>query len=233
MTQPMHPSYIMPFNPYLAAPPTGKSAAACEAILQAASEVFAEQGFAAAKVQSIATRAGLPKANVLYHFKSKDNLYSQVLARVTGPYLEACRAFEPQEQPLEALTRHIRALSRLFQEQPFGAKVLMTELAAGATRLSAEHVERWRTQARQSVARLGEWIDLGLLAPADPQHVLMQLWAMAQACINLGWQMPRVIGKPSLQASDHAAFEGTVQLLLRGLLVTQANPLASLLQRQA
>jgi TetR/AcrR family transcriptional regulator len=231
MTLPMHP--IIPFSPYLDATPPSKSAVASEAILQAASQVFAEQGFAAAKVQSIATRAGLPKANVLYYYKSKENLYSQVLARIAVPYLDACSAFEQQEQPLEALTRHIRALSRLFQEQPFGAKVLMTELAAGATRLSAEHVDRWRSQAKQSVALLREWIDLGLMAPADPQHVLMQVWAIAQACINLGWQMPRIIGKEALEASDHVAFDGTVQLLLRGLVLRQENPLAVLLQRPA
>ncbi|AZL74636.1 TetR family transcriptional regulator [Pseudomonas oryziphila] len=35
-------------------------------ILEAASEEFAQHGFAAARVEAIATRAGLPRANVFY-----------------------------------------------------------------------------------------------------------------------------------------------------------------------
>ena len=51
-----------------------------ELILRAASEEFAEKGFAASKTSDIADRAGLPKPNVYYYFKSKENLYREVHA---------------------------------------------------------------------------------------------------------------------------------------------------------
>lgn len=50
-----------------------------ELILRAASEEFADKGFAATKTSDIAAKAGLPKPNVYYYFKSKENLYREVL----------------------------------------------------------------------------------------------------------------------------------------------------------
>ncbi len=43
-----------------------------ELILRAASEEFADKGFAATKTSDIAAKAGLPKPNVYYYFKSKE-----------------------------------------------------------------------------------------------------------------------------------------------------------------
>lgn len=50
-----------------------------ELILRAASEEFADKGFAATKTSDIAAKAGLPKPNVYYYFKSKENLYREAL----------------------------------------------------------------------------------------------------------------------------------------------------------
>ncbi|QGJ69914.1 Transcriptional regulator [Planctomycetales bacterium 10988] len=44
-------------------------------IIDAASEVFAEQGFAAAKVEEIAKRAGVAKGTVYLYFESKEALF--------------------------------------------------------------------------------------------------------------------------------------------------------------
>ena len=48
-------------------------------ILNAAQKEFILQGYKGATVQSIADNAGLPKANVLYYFKNKENIYHAVL----------------------------------------------------------------------------------------------------------------------------------------------------------
>lgn len=50
-----------------------------ERLLEAAGEVFAEQGFRSATVRDICERAGANIAAVNYHFQSKDHLYSAVL----------------------------------------------------------------------------------------------------------------------------------------------------------
>ena len=52
---------------------------ATERILAAAKDLFAESGFDAVSINAIADRAGVSKANVFHHFKSKNDLYLAVL----------------------------------------------------------------------------------------------------------------------------------------------------------
>jgi TetR/AcrR family transcriptional regulator len=59
-----------------------------EEILAAALERFAHQGIAATSLQDIAAHSGTSKANVLYHFGSKENLIGEALS----PSLSALEA---------------------------------------------------------------------------------------------------------------------------------------------
>jgi len=52
---------------------------AVERILAAAKDLFAESGFDAVSMNAIAERAGVSKANVFHHFKSKNALYLEIL----------------------------------------------------------------------------------------------------------------------------------------------------------
>lgn len=224
--------YIMPFDPRLDADPAPSQTAprdlfeslkACpekvrQQILQAADVVFANQGYAGTTVQGIAAQAGLPKSNVLYHFKSKDKLYARVLERIAVPYLQACSAFRAEDEPLQALARHLRAMIRLFRDEPHAAKVFMVELREGAPRLPSQYAEQWRDQASVSVGCLGRWIERGLLAPMHPHFLLLSIWSVAQSSVSLGWQMSG-ISNPSVAAIDHdAAIETATRLILRGLI---------------
>jgi AcrR family transcriptional regulator len=51
-------------------------------ILAAAAEVFAQIGFAGARVDDIAARAGVNKAMLYYHVGDKERLYTAVLVEV-------------------------------------------------------------------------------------------------------------------------------------------------------
>ncbi|MCX7997368.1 MAG: TetR/AcrR family transcriptional regulator [Leptospiraceae bacterium] len=48
-------------------------------ILTAAKEIFSEYGFAGARIDLIAQRAGVNKAMIYYHFKSKEDLYHAII----------------------------------------------------------------------------------------------------------------------------------------------------------
>ncbi len=54
-------------------------------ILDAAEELFAEQGFDGASLRAITAGAGVNLAAVNYHFRSKETLIQAVLARKLGP----------------------------------------------------------------------------------------------------------------------------------------------------
>jgi AcrR family transcriptional regulator len=53
-----------------------------EAILSASLKLFAKKGFTSTSVDDIGRAAGITKGAVYWHFKSKDELFSAILARI-------------------------------------------------------------------------------------------------------------------------------------------------------
>jgi len=61
-------------------------------IVAAALEVFAEKGYAAARLEEIAARAGVSKAALYLYFETKDELFRAVVGEAAAPNLAAVRA---------------------------------------------------------------------------------------------------------------------------------------------
>src|SRR3954462_1610964 len=57
-------------------------------IVHAALDVFVEKGFAAARMDEIARRAGVTKGTVYLYFPSKEDLFRAVVEDLMGPNLE-------------------------------------------------------------------------------------------------------------------------------------------------
>ena len=108
-------------------------------ILDAASAVFAEQGFAGARVDDIASRARVNKAMLYYHVGDKTALYSAVLLRNFGRVRvaldEALASGGTARQRLEAV---ITALTRMVQRHPDHPRMMLREIASGAASLEPE-----------------------------------------------------------------------------------------------
>src|SRR5690606_7873900 len=143
-----------------------------ELILRAASEEFAEKGFAATKTSDIAAKAGLPKPNVYYYFKSKENLYREVLESIVEPLLQASAPFNQAGHPYEVLTAYIRSKIRISRDLPYASKVFASEIMHGAPHLSKEQTEQLNLQAKHNIECIQGWIDQGLMARVDPHHLL-------------------------------------------------------------
>lgn len=61
-------------------------------IVTAAMEVFAERGFAAARLEEVAARAGVSKGTLYLYFPSKDELFKAVIRAAILPNLEQAEA---------------------------------------------------------------------------------------------------------------------------------------------
>ena len=93
-----------------------------ELILRAASEEFADKGFAATKTSDIAAKAGLPKPNVYYYFKSKENLYREVLESIIAPIMQASTPFNADGDPKDVLSAYIRSKIRISRDLPHACR---------------------------------------------------------------------------------------------------------------
>ncbi|UTW02200.1 TetR/AcrR family transcriptional regulator [Amphritea atlantica] len=188
-----------------------------ELIIQAASEIFAAQGFAATKTVDIAEQAGLPKANVYYYFKSKKNLYRSVIESVIEPLLQAATPFYQDDDPATVLEQYIRAKIRVSQQHPSASKVFASEIMHGAPHLPDDIAAQMMEQTRVSSHKIQSWIDRGLMDPVDPHHLLFTIWASTQTYADFDWQISRVTGKDKMTQRDYdIAADQLTRLILKG-----------------
>ncbi|MDB5497059.1 MAG: transcriptional regulator, TetR family, partial [Phenylobacterium sp.] len=61
-------------------------------IVDAAMAVFAERGFAAARLDEIARRAGVSKGALYLYFETKEDIFRAVVAQAIAPNMQAIRA---------------------------------------------------------------------------------------------------------------------------------------------
>jgi AcrR family transcriptional regulator len=109
-------------------------------LLAGASRALAEQGLRRTTMQSIAVAAGVAKATLYNHFRTKDDVVTALLAAELER-LTVLAAALPREQALAALSDELGAhpvLRRLADTEP---ELLTSLLAVGAERW-AELVER-------------------------------------------------------------------------------------------
>jgi TetR/AcrR family transcriptional regulator len=71
--------------------------AGVRSIMDAATELFADEGFEAVSIAAIAARAGISKANVFHHFASKQALYLAVMRETTAKHAEFAEALLTEE----------------------------------------------------------------------------------------------------------------------------------------
>ncbi|MEE9098825.1 MULTISPECIES: TetR/AcrR family transcriptional regulator [Pseudomonas] len=186
-------------------------------ILLAAGEEFADKGFSAAKTQDIALRAEVPKSNVYYYFQTKENLYLRLLENVVDAVLEASALLRECDDPAWALPAHIRARLHIARQWPQAYKVFASEMLHGAAHLPREWLQRLRAESARSLECIAAWIDRGLLAPVDPQHLLLSISAATRTYVDFDWQIAMITGKPQPEAGDFEAAAATIiRLVLRG-----------------
>jgi len=120
-----------------------KSTIAREKILDASSAVFAEEGFAGARVDAIAQRADVNKAMLYYHVGDKRALYGEVLNRNFGRIEKALQEGLPNEgSASDRLRAVITIVERAIAANPDHPRIVLREFASGAANIPAEILQR-------------------------------------------------------------------------------------------
>jgi AcrR family transcriptional regulator len=84
-----------------------RSAARREAILAAALDEFAASGFAAARLDDVARRAGVAKGTIYLHFADKESLFQELIRSELSPVVATLET--PPDLPLRAVVELLMA----------------------------------------------------------------------------------------------------------------------------
>ena len=96
-----------------------KSAARREAILAAALDEFSAQGFAAARLDDVARRAGVAKGTIYLHFRDKEALFQELIRSVLSPFVGTLETALKAEVPVRAIADQI---VELFVSEVYGTR---------------------------------------------------------------------------------------------------------------
>src|SRR5579884_3286126 len=78
-----------------------------EAILAAALDEFSARGFAAARLDDMAKRAGVAKGTIYLHFRDKEALFQEIVRSLMGPFVGTVEHAFNADIPLRTLANQV------------------------------------------------------------------------------------------------------------------------------
>ena len=196
-----------------------------EAIISAAEDEFVSHGYKGATIQAVADKAGLPKANVLYYFKHKSDLYYEVLARILDLWNSSFDHVTPENDPADAIANYIRSKMELSRLYPKASKIYASEIIHGAPYLSQYLKQTHADWTNQRAKVIQKWIDQGKLKAVDPHHLLFLIWGATQHYADFSAQTTKVLGREMDKTEFELATEMLIEIILTGCGIDTAGVL--------
>lgn len=183
-------------------------------ILDAATQVFAEKGFARATIRDIATAAGIADGTIYNYFENKTGLLLGLLNRLN----ESDQRQEHFAQSAEMdITDFIQGYVKHRLEHVSGDALRLLQVVLAEVLINRELRELYFQQVIAPTLTIAEqsfeqWSKEGKIVTGDPRMAPRLLASMA-----LGVLMLRLMGDSYLEAHWHAVPEALSALALTGL----------------
>lgn len=193
-------------------------------IVQAALTVFAEKGFAAAKLEDIARRAGVSKGALYLYFETKEDIFRAVVSQAIAPNVGAVRTMAASHPgPLAGLLRGVTGhIATVVQNAPLGGVLKMVVGESGNfpeiarvwhDELVSQAIEAMATAIERAQAR-------GEVKPGEPRIYALQL--IAPLLVSVLWRETFVpVGAQPFDLS--AVMTQHIDTLLCGMLTQGAR----------
>lgn len=190
-----------------------------ERILDAGLLIFSRHGYSGARIDQIADAAEMSKPNLLYYFRTKEELYRAVLRRTLDMWLKPLRELDPKKDPREALGHYIDQKLAYSRTHPVASRLFAIEIMQGAPHLAEALSSELADLIESKKATIRKWIDDKKLADVDPYHLLFAIWATTQHYADFAAQISTLTGK-SLSDEDFfvSAKSAVKRVILEGLL---------------
>ncbi len=186
-----------------------------QTILDAALEVFSQNGFRGSTLDQIAEVAGLSKPNLLYYFPSKDAIHAQLMATLLDTWLHPLRALDADGDPVAEIMAYLRRKLELSRDFPRESRLFANEILQGAPRMKAALEGELRTLVDEKAAVLRAWAAAGKIADLPPHHLIFSIWALTQHYADFEVQVRAVLGEDH---DPYAEAQGFLDTLFRKLL---------------
>ncbi|GAA5142922.1 TetR/AcrR family transcriptional regulator [Thalassotalea piscium] len=186
-------------------------------ILAAASDEFILQGYKGATVQSIADRANLPKANVLYYFKNKENIYHAVLEETLDMWDQGIGDIVYEDGPKLAIEKFIAAKVKMSFQHPSASKIYAMEIIQGALHLKEFARTYLRKWVKEKAKIFQQWIDEGKMEDIDPVKLIFLIWSSTQHYADFETQILSVMNRADYEEEDQEQVtQFLTEFVLRG-----------------
>lgn len=187
-----------------------------ERILAAALDVFSVNGYRGATVDQIAANAGMSKANILYYYGRKQDIYAAVLARTLDVWLDPLTELNPHGDPVDEICQYARQKLKLSQQAPHASRLFANEILQGAPVIRSFLQTELKAKVDSTCQIIQGWIDQGRLAPVHPLHLLFLIWSSTQHYADFEPQIKALAEDDSQTLFEQA--EHTLKLIItRGL----------------
>lgn len=145
-------------------------------ILDAAAQVFAENGYAAARLEDVAARVGIRRASIVYYFRDKRELYDAVMSDMLGELLDRYQSILGESAPLpQRIEAIIDAWVGYVAERPAVARLLLWEVADGSQDRVFAAAGRGAAVLSALTNAIQEGQRQGLFHPIDPVHFIFTI----------------------------------------------------------
>jgi len=166
-----------------------------EIILKAACDEFVIKGYSGASIQAIADRADIPKANIHYYFKTKENLYRAVLEQIVEMWNTYLDDMVVENDPKEVFRNFIHRKVELSYTHPKWSKLFALEVIQGAPHLQEYMRDYMRPWVNEKTAVIDEWVKQGKIKPVNPAFLIFSIWGLTQHFADFSPQVLTILDK--------------------------------------
>ena len=145
-----------------------------EALLETAAAEFGREGFSGARMDTIASAAGVNKALIYYHLGDKKALFEAVVSRVIKTAVLEINGEEgagEELSPIEYLETYMRGFHRFFLKNPDYPLVILRELLAGGVHLGEAFAAPLMTLLKPLIRQIEKGVELGLFKSVSPSMI--------------------------------------------------------------
>src|SRR3990167_7114418 len=118
--------------------PRPRNDSTVQKIVDAAEQLFAEQGYDGTPLREIAQQVGIREPSLYAHFPNKEAIYGAVIDRALQPFMHEMQQWNHGELTLRELVDIPKKMLLMHAQHPYSAQILHREFSLPAERISPQ-----------------------------------------------------------------------------------------------